>query len=129
MVLGGHPHVLQPYDTITVTGEDGTERQGFVIYSLGNFISSQNYELTDTTVALELELTRDNVTGKTEVTGYSYSPMFMLDREEGASPRFELVDAHAALNAGTAGESLQKQLTKAVENCRAILGPDHDSGK
>ena len=79
--------------------------------------------------ALELELTRDNVTGKTEVTGYSYTPMFMLDREEGASPRFELVDAHAALDAGTAGESLQKQLAKAVENCHAILGPDHDSGK
>ena len=129
IVLGGHSHVLQPMGLRAIPDGDGGSRQGFVCYSLGNFISSQNYELTDTTVALELELTRDNVTGKTEVTGYSYSPMFMLDREEGASPRFELVDAHAALNAGTAGESLQKQLTKAVENCRAILGPDHDSGK
>ena len=129
IVLGGHSHVLQPMGMRTISDQDGGSHQGFVCYSLGNFISSQNYELTDTTVALELELTRDNVTGKTEVTGYSYSPMFMLDREEGASPRFELVDAHAALDAGTAGESLQKQLAKAVENCHAILGPDHDSGK
>ena len=53
--------------------------------------------------------------------------MFMLDREEGASPRFELVDAHAALEAGTAGEGLQKQLTKAIENCHAILGAEYDS--
>ena len=113
----------------TISDGDGESHQGFVCYSLGNFISSQNYELTDTTVALELELTRNNETGKTEVTGYSYSPMFMLDREEGASPRFELVDAHAALEAGTAGEGLQKQLTKAIENCHAILGAEHDSGK
>lgn len=129
IVLGGHSHVLQPMGTRTIPDSDGGSHQGFVCYSLGNFISSQNYDLTDTTVALELELTRDNVTGKTEVTGYSYTPMFMLDREAGASPRFELVDAHAALNAGTAGEDLQKQLAKAVENCHTILGPDHDSGK
>ena len=127
IVLGGHSHVLQPMGLRTISDGDGESHQGFVCYSLGNFISSQNYELTDTTVALELELTRNNETGKTEVTGYSYSPMFMLDREEGASPRFELVDAHAALEAGTAGEGLQKQLTKAIENCHAILGAEYDS--
>ena len=36
-VIGTHPHVLQPIEAITTS--DG--RQGFVAYSLGNFISSQ----------------------------------------------------------------------------------------
>ena len=128
IILGGHSHVLQPMGLRSIRKGDGTVRQGFVCYSLGNFISSQVYELTDTTVALELELTKNNVTGKTEVTGYSYSPMFMLNRGAGASPRFELVDAHAALNAGTADAALQNKLTKAVEDCHKILGAEHDKG-
>lgn len=36
-VIGTHPHVLQPIEPVTTS--DG--RQGFVAYSLGNFISSQ----------------------------------------------------------------------------------------
>ena len=31
LILGGHPHVLEPYETITATGWDGQERQGFVM--------------------------------------------------------------------------------------------------
>ena len=41
LVLGNHPHVLQPYETLSVTGWDGQPREGFVCYSLGNFISNQ----------------------------------------------------------------------------------------
>ena len=54
LVLGSHPHVLQPYETISVTGWDGRERQGFVCYSLGNFISNQQDLETRTTAVLEL---------------------------------------------------------------------------
>lgn len=36
VILGGHPHVLQPMEQMEVGGE-----QKFVIYSLGNFISNQ----------------------------------------------------------------------------------------
>ncbi|MDR1001103.1 MAG: CapA family protein [Clostridiales bacterium] len=41
MVLASHPHVVQPYEFVTVTDDDGSERNCFIIYSLGNFISSQ----------------------------------------------------------------------------------------
>ena len=124
LVLGGHPHVLQPMETRTL--EDG--RQGFVCYSLGNFFSSQDKELTDTTVALTLELTRDNETGTTQVTGWSYTPFYMLDREEGTSPRFELLDVHSALESGVSDEALEGKLNKAIEDCHEILGSEHDAG-
>lgn len=39
IILGTHPHVLQPIEILT--SSDG-EREGFVIYSLGNFISAQD---------------------------------------------------------------------------------------
>lgn len=41
VVLGHHPHVVQPYETVQVTDDDGTARQGLIMYSLGNFISNQ----------------------------------------------------------------------------------------
>lgn len=39
VILGSHPHVLQPIEKITSTDGEST---GYVIYSLGNFISAQS---------------------------------------------------------------------------------------
>ena len=126
LVLGGHPHVLQPMEQRTVTGADGRGHTGFVCYSLGNFISSQNYALTDTTVVLTLELTRDNVTGEAAVTDWTYVPLLMLDRG-GGSGRFGLIDAHAAHSGAQPPEpGLEARLTRAIEDCHRILGPEHD---
>ncbi len=50
IVLASHPHVLQPIETMTAS--DG--RECFVIYSLGNFISSQRTTPRDAGVILEL---------------------------------------------------------------------------
>ena len=122
IILGGHSHVPQPMELRTL--EDG--RQGFVCYSLGNFISSQNDEYTDTTAVLALELTRDNETGMAQVTGYSYAPMYMLDREAGAKPRFQLLDVYETLASGEAGESLTGRLEKAVRDCHKIFGEAGD---
>ncbi|HEX2586221.1 MAG TPA: CapA family protein [Steroidobacteraceae bacterium] len=42
VVLGHHPHVLQPAEIIDAVDERGNKRVGLVIYSLGNFISNQD---------------------------------------------------------------------------------------
>lgn len=127
LVLGGHPHVLQPMETRTVTTAAGESREGFVCYSLGNFISSQVAPLTDTTAVLTLELTRDNVTGETTVSGCEYRPMYML-RQDGSSRRFQLLDAHAELAAGTWEAAVLDRLQQAVDTCHDILGEDQDAG-
>ncbi|MBE6995802.1 MAG: CapA family protein [Ruminococcaceae bacterium] len=125
LVLGGHPHVLQPMEMTDVTYADGTTGEAFVSYSLGNFISSQNYELTDTTVVLTVELTKNLETGETRVSDYWYRPMFMLDREGGTN-RFELLDIYAQLENEDLSDSLRQPLEKALENIHKILGPEHD---
>ena len=45
IILGGHPHVVQPMEVRKIIRSDGTEETGFVIYSLGNYISSQRTPL------------------------------------------------------------------------------------
>lgn len=44
IILGSHPHVLQPIEIREIEREAGVSEQGIVMYSLGNFISSQKYE-------------------------------------------------------------------------------------
>lgn len=120
LVLGGHSHVPQPIEQRTVAGWGGTERTGFVCYSLGNFISSQVDPLTDTTAVLTVELTRDNVTGETAVTGWSYVPMLMV-RRNGTERVFTLTDA-STVPADTSAD-LAAELEEAAAVCEEILGP------
>ena len=134
LVLGSHPHVLQPYETISVTGWDGQERQGFVCYSLGNFISNQPDLEMRTTVVLDLELTRDPDTGETALTDVSYLPYYMVHRDgQPAGQQRYLVDVHQALADQTLDgtpltEGEVQELQAALEHCHTILGPEDDLG-
>lgn len=63
VILGDHPHVLQPIEFREITEPDGSIRNGFVIYSLGNLISAQRYpnpqmKSKDAGVVLNLTLTK-----------------------------------------------------------------------
>ncbi|CBN58179.1 MULTISPECIES: CapA family protein [Kamptonema] len=46
IILGSHPHVVQPYKIFELPRKDGSIRKAVVIYSMGNFISGQigNYK-------------------------------------------------------------------------------------
>ena len=56
LVLASHPHVLQPMEMKTVQNPDGSTREAFVIYSLGNFISSQTTPPRNASILLNIEL-------------------------------------------------------------------------
>lgn len=127
IILGGHSHVPQPMEMRTVTLENGEEHTGFVCYSLGNFISSQNDPLTDTTAVLTVELTRDNVTGETTISGFTYQPFVMLDKESGPD-RFRLLDIHKYLVDETTSDSLRQKLQNTLADCHEIWGVEYDAG-
>lgn len=55
ILWGHHPHVLQPYEVITV---DGSDR--LIMYSLGNFVSGQGYYVKATTPTIERAYTADS---------------------------------------------------------------------
>ncbi|MCR9141451.1 MAG: CapA family protein [bacterium] len=47
VVLGGHPHVLQPFGVRKVTDRYGETRERLIAFSLGNFVSNQQRRYTD----------------------------------------------------------------------------------
>src|SRR5574344_1318827 len=46
VILGCHPHVLEPMQMKTVKMSDGTTKSAYVIYSMGNFFSGQTFPNT-----------------------------------------------------------------------------------
>ena len=62
IIIGSHPHVVQPVDMITSTDKNN---ETLVIYSLGNFISNQRRELlgtpfTEDGLMVDIEITKNN---------------------------------------------------------------------
>jgi poly-gamma-glutamate capsule biosynthesis protein CapA/YwtB (metallophosphatase superfamily) len=58
IVLGGHPHVIQPFEKKRMIDKYGDEKERFVIYSLGNFVSSQRYPHTNGGIVLQFSLSK-----------------------------------------------------------------------
>ena len=129
IILGGHPHVLQPMKLYIKNEQNGEQTQGFICYSLGNFISSQKDRYTDTTVVLNLQLEKDGETGKAQVKSYNYVPMLMLNRGSGADVRFELLDVYKTLSQNLDDTQLNNKLNQAITDCHNILGENEDINK
>ncbi|MCA9525576.1 MAG: CapA family protein [Myxococcales bacterium] len=83
-VIGSHPHVLQPWERyVTASG-----REGFVIYSLGNFVSGQSHLPRRSTLLLYLGLTR--TAAGVRVNGARYVPLHMT--RDGAGRHLDAID-------------------------------------
>ncbi len=70
VVIGTHPHVIQPVEFITST--DGAH-QMLVAYSLGNFISAQNRAPRMLGGMLNFNIVKNNSTGKINVEDVRFS--------------------------------------------------------
>lgn len=124
IILGSHPHVLEPMEKRTITLEDGTTKDGFVIYSLGNFVSGQVKENTKNTIILDMQITK-NKEGKISIDKVDYTPLYMYDKGAGKSKRYKLLDIRKTLSNYENGtdtsigssmyQTLKTELTK-IEN-------------
>ena len=137
LILGSHSHVPQPMMERTVTMEDGSTRTGFVVYSLGNFVSNQSpatvsVDYTDVTAIVNLQLTKDFEAGTTTVTNVSYVPLLVLNRGANAADRYYVMDVHAAMgdyengDTSVVNDSVYQKLQYALNGCHTILGESYD---
>lgn len=119
IILGSHPHVLEPMEKRTITLNDGTTKDGFVIYSLGNFVSGQVYANTKSTVILDIQITK-NSEGKISIDSVKYTPVYLYDK--GASSksrtRYTLIDINQAIKVYEAGNdnSISKSLYNTLKD-------------
>lgn len=134
LIFGSHPHVLQPMEKRTITLEDGTTKDGFVIYSLGNFMSGQVITETRNSLILNLTIRKNGETGKISIDSYDYIPTYMLDSNKADSNRYKILDIRACIedyeNGGTIiNKSLYTTLVSVLDKIETRMGPAMDFTK
>lgn len=120
IVLGSHSHVVQPYETIEVADPQapGGVRRGFVIYSLGNFISNQKGNWKDVGVILKLKLTKTaqaDGTSLTEWSGVETTPTWVYTREVGKKKYYVVLPLPQTLAARASQERTEAEYAKMEE--------------
>ena len=75
-IIGTHPHYLQAM-------EYNQKKGTFVAYSLGDFLGDGSRSGTKYSVILDLEITKNNRTGETKITGFSYTPIYTTEGSDG----------------------------------------------
>ena len=124
IILGTHPHVLQKMEKRTVTLEDGSTQDGFIIYSLGNFISDQNADNTRTSIILDLQITKHTDESVT-IDNVSYTPIYMYKDSSSTTKKMKLLDINKTISLYEDGSDtsigenmytfLKRELTKISE--------------
>jgi poly-gamma-glutamate synthesis protein (capsule biosynthesis protein) len=99
VILGSHPHVIQPMETMQINGKDK-----FVIYSMGNSMGNQNGVERNSGVILKLQFTKNLNQGNTYLSGVSYTPIFMHPYHINGRQMFRVVPIEATIKAIQAGK-------------------------
>lgn len=110
LILGSHPHVLQSMEIKDVTLDDGTTKKGFVIYSLGNFMSGQVKQNTKNSIILQLQLTKNADTSKVSIDSANYVPIYMY-KSSSSLNAYKILDIEKSIEKYETGEKNIDQST------------------
>ena len=109
LILGSHTHCLEPMEKRTIKLPDGSTKDGFVIYSLGNFMSGQNADHSRQSVILDIQLTKSGKDGKIKLDHVTYTPIYMYNYFTSANIRtphkFKVMDIEAEIAKYESGDT------------------------
>lgn len=129
IIIGNHPHVLEPMEKKTITLEDGTQKEVFVIYALGNFTADQRDEITRDSAILNLNITK-KADGKILINKVDYVPIYMYKNTNVSIHKFKILDIEKTLldyesgNTSSISSSVYNNLKKQLEKIKNILGKE-----
>ncbi|MCX8011137.1 MAG: CapA family protein, partial [Ignavibacteria bacterium] len=76
IILGSHPHVVQPFELVKLETNSNLDT-GFVIYSLGNFLSNQEGIYKEAGLILQLEIEKNLISNKLRISKVNYIPTWV----------------------------------------------------
>jgi len=88
IIIGNHPASLQKIETII--NRDG--KDVLIVNSIGNFISSEEYQNSNLGVILNIELIKLKEDEKVYLNKVSYIPTYIQDNGENAENRYKILD-------------------------------------
>ena len=130
LILGSHTHCLEPMEKRKVTMPDRTTKDGFVIYSLGNFMSGQKADNSRQSVILDIKLTKAGKDGKISIDSVTYTPIYMYNYYTSKSAhRFKVMDIEAEIAKYEAGDTkigatMYNTLKKELQGVYKVVGDE-----
>lgn len=108
IILGSHPHVLQPMERKNFIMPDGSERDVFVIYSLGNFISNQRDQYRDSGIIINIKIIKDHDKGTVSIDQISYVPTWVYKSTKNGKLSYKILPAGKFKDEGLEGAAAQR---------------------
>ena len=90
MIIGSHPHVIQPVEIITPDSTEVSEPK-LVLYSLGNFVSNQRDRYKNGGLLFGVKLIKTN---STKLFQYAYLPVWVT-KTSGSKPGYYMITPQA----------------------------------
>jgi len=106
VVLGSHPHVVQPAGFVDVPDGSGGTRRVLVAFSLGNFNSFMSADYTDSGVILQFTLT-ERESGGFDIGGLGFVPTYCWRHSE-AVQTLSSAKYYSSPPAGMSGSRVSK---------------------
>ena len=119
VILGSHPHVVQPAGMREVTLADGTQHEALVAYSLGNFNSAMTDEYTDSGIILEFTLVEQEE-GGFAVENIGFVPTYCWEKDG----VFTTIPALSHYDEAPEGmsDAQHQRLRKSVDDVTTLMG-------
>ncbi|MGG4497111.1 CapA family protein [Brevibacillus reuszeri] len=126
VILGAHPHVLQPVVTPNIKIRNGQTRRTVVAYSLGNFTSERMLQFETSLCGAILRLTVEkDEREQTEITQISVVPTYSHRYISGGRVRYRVIPMRSALLSPDKFLTItqRKKLRTLFGHSRRTIGP------
>lgn len=86
IISGNHVHAVQPIEFINVIKDDGTNKEGLVVYAQGNFFSNQKHKSANRSIIVDIDLEFSLIDDEVKIRTVYYTPLW-IDETLGAGPQ------------------------------------------
>ncbi len=131
IILGSHPHVIQNSEVINYQNKDK-----FIIYSMGNFISNQrretldtmNKEFTEDGVIVSIKIEKDFINNETIIQNVEYIPTWVYRYKTNEKYKYEILPVDFALNSEEDySTTVMAKLTDSYQNTMELMYTDENN--
>jgi len=132
VIIGSHPHVIQPIQFIT---SEKTGKKSLVVYSMGNFISNQQYESTNNRytedgIIVNIQLKKTKSSKDITISGVSYIPTWVHKYSDKSKIVYEVLPLTDALKSkeeyNLDGDIAVWRATNSEKSTRILMGEDKE---
>lgn len=122
IIIGGHPHVLQPVKFIK--SENSVFDSVFVAYSLGNFISNQQWRYSDAGGILTLHISKNIYDKSTKISYIEFIPTWVFKGNTGSKNEYLILPSIFSVNDSSINyldKSHLEKMKESVSNTKEVI--------